>query len=144
VTRRASLPGADELFRSTTEPNSPRAPEQLVPERAPEIAEPVNPRETSDPQATQPPGSVAGEIQPQLQRAAEQRSPKHGQKVTFYCTDEELTRLERARLTLRADHRLACDRSRLVRAALAEVLGEFESEGARSRLVRRLKDAEPH
>jgi len=65
--------------------------------------------------------------------------PKHEEKVTFYCTDEELTRLERARLALRAEHRLPTDRGRIVRASLGEILDDFESKGADSRLVRRLR-----
>jgi hypothetical protein len=64
---------------------------------------------------------------------------KHEEKVTFYCTPDELTRLERVRLALRADHRLATDRGRIIRAALSEILEEFESAGADSRLARRLR-----
>jgi hypothetical protein len=65
--------------------------------------------------------------------------PKHEEKVTFYCTPEELTRLERARLSLRADHRLPTDRGKIVRAALAQILDEFETQGASSLLISRLR-----
>jgi hypothetical protein len=64
--------------------------------------------------------------------------PKHDEKITFYCTAPELHRLERARLMLRTDHRISADRGRIVRAALAEVLEEFEAKGTSSALFRRL------
>ena len=67
------------------------------------------------------------------------RRPRHDEKVTFYCTASDLTRIERARLALRADHKLASDRGRIVRAALAEILDDFESQGSSSALVRRLR-----
>ncbi len=64
--------------------------------------------------------------------------PRHEEKVTFYCTDSDLTRLEAARLDLRANHRLASDRGRIVRAAIAEILDDFDARGANSLLVKRL------
>jgi hypothetical protein len=67
------------------------------------------------------------------------RRPRHDEKVTFYCTASDLTRIERARLALRAEHRVASDRGRIVRAALAEILDDFESNGSSSALVRRLR-----
>src|SRR5438046_149709 len=63
------------------------------------------------------------------------RRPRHDEKVTFYCTASDLTRIERARLALRAEHKLASDRGRIVRAALAEILDDFESNGSSSSLV---------
>ena len=119
MSRRANLPGAEELFRRTVEPR--RGGEE-------QESDPVRPPVT----AVVPDHAVP-------ERQDEGSRPKHGAKVTFYCTDEELTRLERARLTLRADHRIASDRGKLVRAALAEVLDEFEARGPDSRLVQRLK-----
>ena len=64
--------------------------------------------------------------------------PRHAEKVTFYCTDSDLTRLEAARLDLRANHKLASDRGRIVRAAIAEILDDFDARGADSLLVKRL------
>lgn len=142
MTRRVSLPGADELFRSTVDTNPVRASEDRTPLLDPEVSGTVNTRASQSPQqAAQSHRFGAPPVQEESRRVGKQAAPKHDQKVTFYCTDEELTRLERARLALRAEHRLACDRGRLVRAALAEVLAEFESNGANSRLVRRLRSA---
>ena len=122
VSRRVNLPGAEELFRRTVEPR--RAGEEREKDPAP-------------PPVTVVASEATGEKEEETTR------PKHGAKVAFYCTDEELTRLERARLTLRADHRITSDRGKLVRVALAEVLDDFEARGPQSRLVRRLKSTRP-
>ena len=46
--------------------------------------------------------------------------------------------VETARLALRAEHHLAVDRGRIVRAALAAAVSDLEQHGAESDLVRRL------
>ena len=46
--------------------------------------------------------------------------------------------LERTRLQLRADHGVAADRGRIIRAALAYVLEDFEARAEDSILLRRL------
>jgi len=112
---RASLPGADELFRNTAE-------RQEEPEAVPQA----------------PPVPISAPSM-QIPKEISSQGPRHEEKVTFYCTPEDLTRLERARLTLRADHRLGSDRGKIVRAALAEMLDDFESRGANSALVRQLQ-----
>jgi hypothetical protein len=110
---RASLPGADELFRVTSiEKSRGRGGKQ-----------------------------PADEAQPADQKPAE-RVPsgrqRHEEKVTFYCTAEELMELENARLLLRREHGIAVDRGRIVREALALVLSELDRDGAEAALVRRL------
>lgn len=118
---RASLPGADELFRRTGE----------KPVRAPQ-EEQVN-KSTHLQVAEEPPQAV-----PQQAVAGSRRAPKHDEKITFYCTRDDLMGLEQARLRLRADHGVSADRGRIVRAALAYVLEDFEARGDDSILVRRL------
>lgn len=46
--------------------------------------------------------------------------------------------IEQARLKLRAEHGVAADRGRLVRAAMAYVLEDFEARADDSILLRRL------
>lgn len=135
MTRRASLPGADELFRSTTQ--APTVPVRTLLEEPVSAPAPVRtlavktaPAHAAQSVLEHPPGTTE----------VKGSRPKHEQKVTFYCTDSDLTDLERVRLALRAEHRLPADRSRIVRAALAEILDDFESWGASSMLVRRLKE----
>jgi hypothetical protein len=111
---RASLPGADELFRVTSTDRSRGS-------RARRSAR--DGAKASDEQA--------GERVPSGRQ-------RHDEKVTFYCTAEELMDLENARLQLRRRHGIAVDRGRLVREALAQVLSELERDGAEAPLVKRL------
>ena len=142
--RRISLPGADELFRSTggsdaaAEP--PAAPTALaaapsLAEVRPQVAAPVaDPDEVG---AERDPAPVAR----RRPRTGERRPTgreRHDEKITVYCSAEELIDLERARLTLRGDYGLAVDRGRIVREALAMVLADLEAKGDQSVLVRRL------
>lgn len=119
---RASLPGADELFRNTSEKVEEKTPSDQV--------ESTNQQVPSTPSLQVAPPSVPTDAG---------RQPRHDEKVTFYCTAEDLTRLERARLGLRADHKVATDRGKIVRAALSEILDDFEARGGNSSLVRRLQ-----
>jgi len=151
VTRRASLPGVEELFRSSkdrpAENESPEV-EEGVPEVAPSppviLSTPLQVAQAPEPAVNKyPSGQVSEEPELQVPRTSEAtseaRRPRHDEKVTFYCTASDLTRIERARLSLRADHKLASDRGRIVRAALAEILDDFEARGAESALVRHLQ-----
>ncbi len=64
---------------------------------------------------------------------------RHEEKITVYCSPEELLQLEQARLTLRGAHGMAVDRGRIVREAIAVVLADLEAKGDASILVRRLR-----
>jgi len=111
---RASLPGADELFRVTSIDGS-----QGSRARG----------------AKRPAGDEAGAESRDRVPSGRQR---HEEKITIYCTAEELMDLENARLVLRRRHQIAVDRGRLVREALAQVLSELERDGADAALVKRL------
>ena len=63
----------------------------------------------------------------------------HAEKITIYVSSEELVALERARLTLRADHGLSIDRGRIVREAIHIALGDLAAHRADSELVRALQ-----
>ncbi len=64
---------------------------------------------------------------------------RHDEKITVYISSEELLALEQARLSLRAEHGIAVDRGRIVRAAIADALADLADSGAGSALVQRLK-----
>ena len=123
-----TLPGADELFRATS--GAVRADDVSVEADAPAIIE------------------EASSVTPLRSRVATRSSgsrrptgrEKHDEKITVYVSPAELVELERARLSLRADHGLAVDRGRIVREALAVVIADLEAKGADSILVRRLRD----
>lgn len=66
---------------------------------------------------------------------------RHEEKITVYVSSEELLALEQLRLTLRAQHGLAADRGRIVRAAIADALADVAERGADARLVTRLTES---
>jgi hypothetical protein len=119
VPRRASLPGAEELFRRTSSDRSgSEKPEPPQVDKSPKL-------------------QVASPEEPS---GAAPKGPRHQEKITFYCTGEDLMALERARLKLRSDHGIAADRGRIVRTALAYVLEDFEARSEDSLLLRRLTE----
>lgn len=126
TSRRASLPGADELFRQTH--TSTRAPQSPQPSADPRPAD----RRTADHRAVDPRADHRG---PDPRGTGRQ---KHDAKITVYISDEELLALEHARLALRAHFGLAVDRGRVVREAVAVLLTDFDEHGPDSFLVRRL------
>ena len=130
MSRRVSLPAAEDLFRRTTEdqaryddsgiravPDAHRYDHAPADERREDAAD--------EPAAT--PRKPSGRV-------------RHDEKMTVYVTSAELLHLEQARLRLRGEHGLAVDRGRLVREALALVLADFEAHGDESVLVRRLTE----
>jgi hypothetical protein len=135
--RRVSLPGADELFRSTGTPLE-EAPAQ---EPSGNGAEAVT-TAAAGPGAG-PGASTAGVRTTTRRRSTGESGPsgreRHEEKITVYCSPDELFELEQARLTLRGEHGLAVDRGRIVREAVAVVLADLEAKGESSILVRRLR-----
>lgn len=63
---------------------------------------------------------------------------RHEEKITVYVSSDELLALEQARLTLRARHRMAVDRGRIVRTAIGLAMADLAARGAESDLVREL------
>ncbi len=118
MSRRVTLPTADDLFRPTTEADTAASP---APKKTAVRAVPDTPEET--PAAEKRP---SGRI-------------RHDEKMTVYVTSAELMEIEHVRLLLRGEHSLAVDRGRLVREALSLVLADFEAHGEDSALVRRLR-----
>ncbi len=128
MSRRVSLPAADDLFRPTEDGEESARPRSVraVPDDAPAAP------------AAAPPASTAATATAQEPTRRPSGRVRHDEKMTVYVTAEELLGIEHARLTLRAGHGLAVDRGRLVREALALVLAEYDAHGADSALVRRL------
>lgn len=148
MSRRASLPGAAELFRATSvaEPEAPPPP-PLHPGvgAVPSVQEVPHPAgEASEPRRHAAPNSRSVRATRRI-RAVGNGGPsgreRHEEKITVYCSPEELLDLESARLHLRAEHGLAVDRGRIVREAVAVVLADLEAKGEASILVRRLRES---
>ena len=125
MSRRVSLPTADDLFRPT-DPAADRANGAPTEVREPRAERRVRavPETTEGPdesRSRRPSGRV-----------------RHDEKMTVYVTADELLDLESARLALRREHGLAVDRGRMVREAIAIVLADLEEHGYDSLLVQRL------
>jgi hypothetical protein len=155
VSRRVSLPAADDLFRSNRHAREMREHGTSTREMASPYGRPspveASPVETS-PVEPAPEGPVAPLVEAEVQPVPETRKEsaaetaarrssgrvRHDEKMTVYVTADELFDLEHARLSLRRDQGLAVDRGRLVREAIAIVLADLEVNGDDSVLVQRL------
>ncbi|MFC5177129.1 hypothetical protein [Nocardioides taihuensis] len=122
MSRRVSLPAADDLFRKTggEEPSVRAVPDEPAPVAVEAVA------------------AVAAEDESRSRKPSGR--VRHDEKMTVYVTSDELLEIEHARLTLRRSHGLAVDRGRLVREAVSLVLADFEENGDESVLVRRLTE----
>ena len=135
MTRRASLPGADELFRANTPALS----------AVRQVAEPI--------QTSAPVTPVTQRAAPKTKKGvrtisrrrvtAAEKSPSgrelHEEKITVYLSTDELFDLDQARLMLRGDLGLAVDRGRIVRESIAVIIADLEAKGDQSILARRLR-----
>jgi hypothetical protein len=137
MTRRISLPGADELFRKTTLSAVPDTVEEVV-----EVTHTNRPTTTSVAKKSERSSNGVRQT-PRRKPTGINRSPsgreKHDEKITVYLSPEELFDLEQARLHLRGDLGLAVDRGRIVRESLAIVIADLESKGDQSIIARRLR-----
>lgn len=127
MNKRASLPGASELFRPT------KAPEPVTPAtRAPQQGSAEQ----------QKPGERAGKrVSPEQQKPSRPVATgrvRHDQKITVYFSSEELFALEDATLELKRRHGINLDRGRLVRTAVALALLDLAENGADSAVVTEL------
>jgi len=135
MTRRASLPGADELFRANTPALSAvRQVEERIQTSAPV---------TSVTQSATPKTKKGVRTISRRRVTAAEKSPSgrelHEEKITVYISTDELFDLDQARLMLRGDLGLAVDRGRIVRESIAVIIADLEAKGDQSILARRLR-----
>jgi hypothetical protein len=135
MTRRASLPGADELFKQ----NSPAlSAVREVPVEAPTSTTHPASSNVSSPRAKKGVRSI-----PRRRVVSVDKSPsgreRHDEKITVYLSPDELFDLDQARLSLRGDLGLAVDRGRIVRESIAVIIADLEQKGDQSILARRLR-----
>jgi len=164
VTRRPVLPGAAELFRRTDSAATAPAPvTELSTLAAAQSSPALRTAGQRDHDAATPPLSLVPDVaggaprivvdelashrstlpaagpKPLTRGRPEKTRARHEEKITVYCSAEELLALETARLTLRGQHGVAADRGRIVREAIAVLLADLEVHGEDSVLVRRLR-----
>lgn len=136
MTRRASLPGADELFRNTAPALSAVREVGAEPATPPvQIEAPVT---TSAPRSKKGVRSIPRRRVTQADKTPSGRE-RHDEKITVYLSPDELFDLDQARLMLRGDLGLAVDRGRIVRESIAVIIADLESKGEQSILARRLR-----
>jgi hypothetical protein len=135
MSRRVSLPGADELFRTTTTlaavPSQTSANIASVVDENP-VSTPLTPATTKAVRQT-PRRRVNS-----FDRSTSGRE-RHDEKITVYLSPEELYDLEQARLAIRGDLGMAVDRGRIVRESLSIIIADLEAKGDQSILARRLR-----
>jgi hypothetical protein len=136
MTRRASLPGADELFRNSA-PSLSAVREVVVEPVMPTVA-PTAPVTSSAPKSKKGVRSIPRRRVTQSDKAPSGRE-RHDEKITVYLSPDELFDLDQARLMLRGDLGLAVDRGRIVRESIAVIIADLESKGEQSILARRLR-----
>lgn len=160
MSRRASLPGAAELFRTTSGDAAPAGAAPAPPNAHPGVGAvpPVREIPPPEPEDAVPAAAPVAAVAPvastgstravrstRRMRSVGDRLPtgreRHEEKITVYCSADELLDLESARLQLRAEHGMAVDRGRIVREAVAVVLADLEAKGESSILVRRLRES---
>ena len=139
MSRRVSLPAADDLFRGTRT-DRPREHQHVsaVPDHGAERGPERGPERGTDRERS---GASGRDEQQAAKTRPARRSRgrvRHDEKMTVYVTADELLDLEHARLALRRDQGLAVDRGRLVREAIAIVLADLDLNGDDSVLVQRL------
>jgi hypothetical protein len=130
MSRRVSLPGADELFRQSTTLSAV-------------------PSSTPTPIEDQPTAVVTSANKKSVRTTARRRvnsfdrtpsgRERHDEKITVYLSPEELYDLDQARLALRGDLGLAVDRGRIVRESLSIIIADLETKGDQSIIARRLR-----
>lgn len=129
---RATLPGANELFRPT------RA-QRAAAERAstPSETDEENTDEATPTDAK--PGRKSNAVTTPTTPPVATGRVRHDQKITVYFSSEELFALEDATLDLKRHHGLALDRGRLVRTAVALALADIADNGEESAVVEELR-----
>lgn len=124
VNKRASLPGASELFRPT--------------QSNPAFDEPGRAATADRDSSGHGDVPAQGTGEPPLVPQASGRV-RHDQKITVYFSSEELFALEDATLDCKRNHGLRVDRGRLVRSAVALALADLAERGADSDVVTALR-----
>lgn len=118
--RRVGLPGASELFRPTAADALVREADAAWTAGREPVRRRTAPRAVPDADVTH-----TGRV-------------RHDEKITVYVSSEELLALEHLRLELRAEHGIAVDRGRIVRAAIASALAAIAEQGADADVLKRL------
>ena len=146
MSRRAALPGANELFRTTSSAaalaEASERPVESGLRPSPQAQSPAG--ELSSPSGK---GSIAARaISRTTSRASSTAGSgpsgrqRHDEKITVYLSSDELVALDDAKGMLYRDMAIKVDRGRIVREAVAVVVADLQAKGEASILARRLQE----
>ena len=138
MSRRAALPGASELFRTTSSSAALADVSEVKPE-TPQAQSPAGDKGSTSTQDREY-GASHGRAQRGSHglRSAPSGRQRHDEKITVYLSSDELVALDDAKATLYRDLGIKVDRGRIVREAVAVVVADLQAKGAASIVARRL------
>ncbi len=125
MSRRAALPGANELFRAN-------------PSGAAMADGPHADQENDPPPGHETPSASTTRAAPGSREPSGRE--RHEEKITVYLSADELVLLDEAKYALYREQGLKVDRGRIVREAVAVVVGDLAAKGEASILARRLRE----
>jgi hypothetical protein len=146
MSRRASLPGANELFRTTS--SSAALAEASEPDPSDASGGPAGKGSGTSPQGQSPAGDSTSPSSKGSQKprtlvgvgGGPSGRQRHDEKITVYLSSDELVALDDAKGTLYRDLAIKVDRGRIVREAVAVVVADLQAKGEASILARRLRE----
>jgi hypothetical protein len=140
VSRRAALPGANELFR-TTSSSAALADVTEVERETPQAQSPAGDKESGSSKGRRSASDTASVQRPSRSyRTSPSGRQRHDEKITVYLSAEELVALDDAKATLYRDLGIKVDRGRIVREAVAVVVADLQAKGEASIVARRLRE----
>jgi hypothetical protein len=143
MSRRSSLPGASELFRTTSSSAALAEAEAAgtQPQGQPEADTPQGQSTAGDNTSPSTKGRDRGRQTLRPTAAQPSGRQRHDEKITVYLSSDELVALDDAKSLLYRDLAIKVDRGRIVREAVAVVVADLQAKGEASILARRLREA---
>ncbi len=142
MSRRAALPGASELFR-TTSSSAALADVAEVETETPQASSPAGDKgsvSSIERDSTSSRSSTPSRLSGRASRTAPSGRQRHDEKITVYLSSDELVALDEAKATLYRDQGIKVDRGRIVREAVAVVVADLQAKGEASIVARRLRE----
>lgn len=139
MSRRAALPGASELFR-TTSSSAALADVAEVKAETPQAQSPAGDKGSISTRGTESTQEGRSIRRSPGSRSAPSGRQRHDEKITVYLSADELVALDDAKATLYRDLAIKVDRGRIVREAVAVVVADLQAKGEASIVARRLRE----
>ena len=139
MSRRAALPGANELFR-TTSSSAALADIAEVDRETPQAQSPAGEKASGSTKGRESASPAPVQRPARAHRSSPSGRQRHDEKITVYLSSDELVALDDAKATLYRDLGIKVDRGRIVREAVAVVVADLQAKGEASIVARRLRE----